>query len=145
MIKVIAIGFFIGGVIGWILGAIVGGIFGVDFGGDFRDIANAGSWIGGIIGAIFAGISGRKKRKKEEAISSGGEGGEAVFLIKCSCGNTDKQNDPNRIAPCSSCGGRAWPVCAACEEGIMDQDVKECKGMVVHDNKRCWDAYWDKN
>jgi hypothetical protein len=68
-----------------------------------------------------------------------------AFLVKCSCGNCDKQNAPGNVEPCSRCGKSAMPVCAACGGGIYGQDAKDCKGMLVHSNINCWNSYWANN
>lgn len=65
-------------------------------------------------------------------------------LIKCLCGNYEirEQND---FVGCSECGGSTLnAVCAGCGESIHNQDVKNCQGMVVHANERCWSNCWDR-
>lgn len=68
------------------------------------------------------------------------------FLVKClDCGNIDKRFDSNNIPKCSSCNSaNRIPVCTACLESIQNQDVKDCNGMIIHDNRRCWSIQWNK-
>jgi hypothetical protein len=67
------------------------------------------------------------------------------FITKCQCGNKDVQFDSSSIRPCSVCGGIATPVCAGCEESIINCDVKDCtNGYIVHALMPCWKKCIDK-
>jgi hypothetical protein len=70
-----------------------------------------------------------------------------AFLVKClECDNVDTRYDPNRLIGCSSCSNtrRLQPICAACGKGIANQDVKECKDMVICASRECWNIQWNK-
>jgi hypothetical protein len=63
------------------------------------------------------------------------------FLMKCpNCGSASRSRE------CSDCGralSAAYAVCAGCGQSIEDCDVKECKGLLVHDRQSCWSKRWN--
>jgi|GEM_PF-7105194 len=63
------------------------------------------------------------------------------YLVKCpSCGKTSVSVG----RACSNCGHvGVIAVCAGCGEPIDGQDVKECKGLLVHAKINCWNKCWD--